>query len=289
MKKYITLLLLSMISISVAAQGFVTTPRSGLVKDDSGYTFSYPSTVIEVEVLIEKEVVTPGIYARYAQKYLATRTPLVEQISYRVVDARICLSTDISNSTPFVPAAPKVEYSKLQADQYSSIVLNDDDAAREAAAAIFTIRRQRREIVDGEAGEGYFGAGLEAAMARLDAMEQEYLDLFMGYRTTTQSTHRYLIKPQAETYRSVLARFDNKSGILPANDLTGAPIYIQFRPYDIPDTSSYGRTERTRATTWLRISPPTDCILYNDSEQIASAILTIYEFGKDVEIETLAK
>ncbi|MFR9504176.1 MAG: DUF4831 family protein [Rikenellaceae bacterium] len=288
MNKYILTFLLSLLSTFSFAQGYLST-RMGFVKDGDTYSLSYPTTTISVELLIEEEVVTPGIYARYAQKYLALRAPLVASTTYTVIDATISLPTAQDSVVPLRPSDTIIEYSNLPVDQYSMIVLNPDDAAREAATAIFTIRRQRRDIINGEAGEGYFGAGLKDAMDRLDAMEQEYLELFMGYKTVSQSTKRYTFNPQEDSNRYVFARFDPKVGVLPANDLTGAPIYIQFTPQAIPDTSSMLPTKKSRGTIWFRIAAPTQCILYNDSQALTSTVLPIYELGKSVEIDTLAK
>ncbi len=285
MKKYITTLLLSILTLSAVAQGYKSA-RIGLVKETDNLYLSYPATAIAVDLLVEKEVVTPGVYARYAQKYLALRAPLAAQTIYSIVDANITVSDDNSQRS-LTPEATKVEYTKLPIDQFSSSVLAAEDAAREAAAAIFTIRRQRRDIINGEAGEGYFGAGLKDAMDRLDAMEHEYMELFVGHRTTTQSIERYVFNPLEGANRYVIARFDSKAGILPANDLTGAPIYMQFTIQQIPDTSDIevGKRRLTVSESqWFRIAAPTQCVLYNDSQPIASSVLSIFEFGKSVEI-----
>ncbi len=288
MKRIIATLLLSILSFAAMAQQYEVT-RIGLVKDPNGYTLNYPTTTIAVEVLIEKEVVTPGIYARYAQKYLAQRAPLVASESYKIIDGSIGEISYSESARTLTPAAQITEYGTLPIDQNSSAVLSADDAAREAAEAIFAIRRQRRDIINGEAGEGYFGGGLGAAIDKLDRVEKEYLDLFMGSRTTTQSVKRYVISLQEGVNRYFIARFDSKGGILPSNDLTGMPVYLQLNPMAIPSTDKYAVNERTRESIWFRIAAPTECVLFNDSEVVTSSILSIYELGKDVQVETVSK
>ncbi len=286
MKKTLFVFILSLTSMVVSAQGYQST-QIGLIKNGEDYSLVYPSSNIAVELLLEEEVVTPGIYARYAQKFLAQRAPLVAQTTITIVNATISAVSDNNHSLPLSPMAPVTEYASLPADQYSSTVLSSEYAARDAAAAIFTIRRQRRDIINGEAGEGYFGAGLDDAMARLDAMEQEYLELFMGSRTTTQRVERYVIKPQEGVNRHMIARFDSKVGILPASDLTGFPVYMQFVAQDLPDTSVIEAEKKSKAPTLMfRFAAPTECTLYNDSEVIATALLPIYQFGKNVEVKT---
>ncbi|MFI3280448.1 MAG: DUF4831 family protein [Rikenellaceae bacterium] len=286
MTKYFLTLALIVSTLCAVAQSHQIA-RIGLVKDGNNYSLSYPSTTISVELLVETETVTPGIYARYAQKYLSNRAPLVAQTTHRVVDAVINIVDDEMTSS--ITPQPMIDKQvKLPVDQYSSVVLADDDAARDAASAIFTIRRQRREIINGEAGEGYFGAGLEDAMRRLDQMESEYLELFMGSHVVTQSVKRYTFSPQEGASRHVVARFDAKQGALPATDLTGVPIYLQFIPQTMPDTSSIEMQAKSKGTPmWFRVAAPTQCLLYVDSQFITSSTVSIFELGKSVAIEVL--
>ncbi|MFI3264355.1 MAG: DUF4831 family protein [Rikenellaceae bacterium] len=285
MNKYIATFLLSALSICAVAQNY-NSARVGLIKQDGEYSLSYPTTTIAVELLVEKNEVIPGVYARYAQKYLAMRAPLVAQTTYKIIDASIS-SFDGNSSVELTPKSAETEYAKLPADQYGSYVLAPEDAARDAAAAIFTIRNQRREIINGEAGEGYFGAGLKDAMDRLDVMEKEYLELFMGCSKTTQYIEKYIFKPSTDVSRYVISRFDAKIGVLPANDLTGTPVYMQFTALEMPDTSSFEADNRkfSKNTELFTIAAPTQCLLYNDSELIGSSVLSIFEFGKTIEIE----
>lgn len=282
MNKYITTFLLSILSISAFAQDYKSA-RVGLVENNGEYSLSYPTTTIVAELLVEKNEVTPGIYARYAQKYLAMRAPLVAQTTYKIVDASISTSDDYA-PVPLTARPAKIEEAKLPADQYSAYVLGAEDAARDAATAIFTIRNQRREIVNGEAGEGYFGAGLKDAMDRLDAMEQEYLELFMGRQEVSQTVEKYAFKPQGDASRYVIARFDPKSGVVSATDLTGTPIHMQFTVQSIPNTSAIEAEKRVTNRAQFRIAAPTQCILYNDSTPIATSLLSVFEFGKTIDV-----
>ncbi|MFR9523718.1 MAG: DUF4831 family protein [Rikenellaceae bacterium] len=288
MIKFIATFFLSVLSLCAVAQSHQIA-RIGLIKSGDSYSLSYPTSTIAVELLVEEEVVTPGIYARYAQKYLSYRAPLVATTAYKIIDASISLVDGTQEAKSLVAAPSEVKYSELPIDQYSSTVLSAEESARDAASAIFTIRRQRKEIINGEAGEGYFGAGLKEAMDRLDAMEQKYLELFMGKYTVKQVVKHYVFNPQEGATRHVAFRFDPKMGVLPESDLTGIPIYLQFTPQAIPDTSSYAVKPKSKvsAPVWFRIAAPTQCVLYSDSEAIATAVLPLYELGKSVEIETI--
>ena len=73
-----------------------------------------------------------------------------------------------------------------------------EDAAREAANTIFSLRRHRIELITGEAGENVFGEGLKAALAEIERLEQSYLELFLGKRVVTTETRRYVVYPQSD-------------------------------------------------------------------------------------------
>ncbi len=289
MNRYFYTFVLSLLTLTLSAQGYKC-ERIGLIQDGDSYFLSYPTTTISVELLVEKEVVTPGIYARYAQKYLSQRAPLTQQSTYRIIGATVDALDSNKTTNHLTPKEAEVEYTPLPIDQYSSELLAAEIAARDAASAIFTIRRQRRDIINGEAGEGYFGAGLEDAMSRLDEMEREYVELFMGKRAITQSVMNFAFTPVKDSHRFVVARFDSKSGVLPASDLVGAPIYIEFSAMELPDTSSIElRQKNSRSFSRsidLSIAAQTQCTLYNDSEVVTSTVLPIYEFGKVIMVNS---
>ncbi len=286
MKKFICSIVLSLLVVVGSAQNFKST-RIGLVDDNGSYELSIPISTIGVDVIVEMESITPGIYARYAQKYLALRTPLIEKTTYRIVDASINLLEPNSKSQSEILSitSPLVEYGVLPVDQLSSTVLPIEDAARQAAEAIFTIRRQRRELVSGEAGENYFGAGLASAVAALDATEAEYLKLFTAKRTVIQTIKHFSLTPVEGTTQYIIARFSDDAGLLSANDLSGVPVYLQTQVAHTLDTSAIEAGPKASNFIWFRVAAPTNCTLYNDSQEITSTILPIYEFGKSIKVE----
>ncbi|MFI3285271.1 MAG: DUF4831 family protein [Rikenellaceae bacterium] len=284
MNKYFIALIASLSSLGLFAQE-IKSEGVGLFHEDGGYTLSYPTTSILVKLLVEKEVVTPGVYARYAQKFLSLRAPLTSQTNYKIVDASISAIAGDNSEAELVAMPSQTHYTSLPVDQYSSEVAAMEIAARDAAAAIFTIRRQRRDIINGEAGEGYFGAGLEDAMSRLDKMEQEYIELFTGSRTVVQSVKSIVFTPAADSPMYVIARFDPKGGVLPTTDLAGVPVYMQFVVNELPNTLDVEAIKSSPKNIKIRVAASTQCILYNDSEEITSSILPIYEFGKTIQVE----
>ena len=63
------------------------------------------------------------------------------------------------------------EFAKVLPDRMSATAVSEEEAAANAAQAIFSIRKHRMDLITGEAGENVFGAGLKDALAALDAAE----------------------------------------------------------------------------------------------------------------------
>ncbi len=290
MKRLLILVVLLSLSFSAIAQEFKSV-RIGLIEEDGNYSLSFPSSTIVVDIVVEKEVVTPGIYARYAQKYLALRTPLAPKESHRIVSSSINLieSPERISSTVPTPAPTIEEYIALPVDQFSSSVLSADDAAREAANEIFNIRRHRRELVSGDAGEHYFGAGMQTAIETLDKSERELLKLFTGVKEISQTSQQYIVGPQEGVSQYVIARFNPTMGLLSDTDLAGVPIYLQLTPMQTINTESLEAGPKAIDLIWFRIAAPTQCTLYNDSNLLSNAIFSLYEFGKSIKVDVTRK
>ena len=162
----------------------------GADETSGGIVVSQPRTVLAVDVTAERDVTLSGPYARYAQKFLGVRAPLTDKISWAVTGASVALLDPKACLDAPAPAQPsrtvmshatsEDEFSRLQADKNDMTVLALEDAAREAANTIFSLRRHRIELITGEAGENVFGEGLKAALAEIERLEQSYLELFLG-------------------------------------------------------------------------------------------------------------
>ena len=188
--------IISLMSLAVLACGAATaqnTPYKAVVGtyiDASGaLAVSDPSTSVAVDLIVEKEQTVVGPYARYAQKFLNMRGSLVDKTVYSLKGVKLAVTGGEDVIADAVPAAEVTEtsymgsaseFAKVLPDRMSATAVSEEEAAANAAQAIFSIRKHRMDLITGEAGENFFGAGLKDALAALDAAEQEYLELFLG-------------------------------------------------------------------------------------------------------------
>lgn len=267
--------------------------RTGVFEQNGTTVFGEPQSTVTVDLKVERIETIVGPYARYAQKYLGVRAPLSDKTSWSIVGAEIALANSDAIHAPAKAEADESyaesqfgtlrEFPRLPLDRTDARALTADEAAAEAAAAIFSLRKHRIDLITGEAGENVFGGGLESALKAIDAYETAYLELFLGKRVVTTKTIRLTVHPSSDKFGYVLGRFNDKDGLLPSTDLSGEMLMLRIEPSG--DTSlKYLKeaTGREKGIIECRIADNSTCILSYGTEQIASAVLPLYEFGRTV-------
>ena len=141
----------------------------GAYEGAGGVVVSDPRTTLAVDVTVECERTLAGPYARYAQKYLGVRAPLTDKSAWSVRSASVALMEPAMLYLDAEPAAGELEvtdysvseegFARIQPDKTSMSMPPLDEAARNAANAIFSLRRHRVELITGEAGENVSAKG----------------------------------------------------------------------------------------------------------------------------------
>ncbi len=285
---------------TIACSLFLTTGASaqspyialqGASESAQGLTVSQPRTILAVDLEVECDRILAGPYARYAQKYLGLRAPLTDKTVWTIKNARTSLAdTETALFAGALKSPEKHTYIYTEADDEFPRVLIDktgvqvstlEEAARDAVNTIYALRRHRMELITGEAGENVFGEGLKSALAEIDRLEQSYLELFLGKRSITTSSHRYVIYPQTDKLQYVVCRFSTATGLLPDNDLSGDMVLLQINPTE-PQTTGIAASEREPSVVSCRVAAPSECKVICNNDQFKSVTLPIFEFGRTV-------
>ena len=243
-----------------------------------GIVVSQPRTVLAVDVTVEKDVTLSGPYARYAQKFLGVRAPLTDKTGWAVtgaavalLDAKACLDAPAPaepSRRVMTHAASDDEFARLQADKNDMTVLALEDAAREAANTIFSLRKHRLELITGEAGENVFGEGLKSALAEIERLEQSYLELFLGKRIVTTETRRYVVYPQADKKQYIVCRFSPAASLLPESDLSGDMVLLQIEPSGNTSNALEASAKETNVVA-CRVADPSVCTVIAGGREYA--------------------
>jgi hypothetical protein len=96
-----------------------------------------------------------------------------------------------------------------------------------AAARIMEIRQSRNDYLTGQADQMPDGAALKLILQNLDAQEAALTAMFVGTVQTSTEVRTYTFTPTADDAVSeVIARLSPTAGLVDADDLSGAPIYL---------------------------------------------------------------
>lgn len=293
--------IISLMSLAVLACGAATaqnTPYKAVVGtyvDASGaLAVSDPSTSVAVDLIVEKEQTVVGPYARYAQKFLNMRGSLVDKTVYSLKGVKLAVTGGEDVIADAVPAAEVTEtsymgsaseFAKVLPDRMSATAVSEEEAAANAAQAIFSIRKHRMDLITGEAGENVFGAGLKDALAALDAAEQEYLELFFGKRVVTTSVERVVI-PMIEGVQSyAVARISSSAGVIAADAKDGDAVTLEVAPSGRARLSSIVEADpKSKTAVKVRVADPSTCTVKVGDKVLTSAVLPLFEMGRTVYI-----
>ncbi|MFW6224107.1 MAG: DUF4831 family protein [Bacteroidota bacterium] len=101
--------------------------------------------------------------------------------------------------------------------------------AKEAADFIRKLRNQKMNLITGYQETPYSKEALEYMYEELESIENEYLKLFTGMKTTQVINYRYFYLPPSNIYNveEPLFRFSTKQGVVETDSDDGHMVYLQ--------------------------------------------------------------
>lgn len=237
-------------------------------------------TIIGVTLRVATEHFKPGIYARYAQKYLGKRATLSEYTSIELLGGSLTLGAIKGDETA---VSAKSESLPLPVNRTSAAALTTEEQASATADMIFSLRKHRLDLITGEAGENVFGAGLKAALEEIDHIERECLDMFYGTVTTTENIYTFNVALAADKGEYMVCRFSDDAGVIPADDLSGKPIVlkVETEPHkEYSELKPIGPKDKVSAE--YLIVPQSKCLLIGETALLDSIEFASPLYGKSV-------
>ncbi len=282
--KYI-LTLMATVATYVASAQQLPPIASGIISDGANITVvNDPASTIFVDISLTHTKFTAGVYARYAQKFLGERAPLINRESTNINSTNIALapqnyfvaSAEISPSV----VVENTPASTLPINVTSAAITIPEAAASDAAQQIFDNRKLSYDLIAGNIGEAVYGSGLATALDRLDKTERELLALFMGSEVSATSTQRFTINLQPDTKRYIICRYDSLRGIISSNEIDGEPVYLQITPDTVADTTYTMTASKNPLRKVVVSATPSKCDLYVGAKIISTSKLPLYTFGQ---------
>ena len=165
----------------------------------------------------------PGTVAPYA--YLTEEGLLCSINTEYVPDAEQTKTT-----SPKQPAAKTPAPSASVLSEELLMAGSTSRQAEVAAKQIYRIRESRLDILTGEADNlPPDGDAMKLVIQQLEAQEQALTNLFTGTTEKETDTYEVNIIPADELEKEVIFRFSKPLGIVDADDLGGAPVYMDLK------------------------------------------------------------
>lgn len=268
MKKFLVIAAL-LIPTLVSAQDITPFMANSL---NDGVVYYLPKTAIDIEVTATKISYAPGDLCQYASRYLRLNNVSAQadvhweikevkvssvgvpdpdnaymvkvkdkdvasnvQLSKEGIILAINTKVNIEESTDKkveTPAPKKLDPHKFLTED----ILSATSTAKMAdlvAKEIYSIRESKNSLIKGQSE--YMpkdGAAMKLMLDNLEEQEQALTQMFAGTTTNEEHTLHFYIAPEDQMKDQVAFRFSRRLGIVKADDLSGAPVYISMESVD---------------------------------------------------------
>lgn len=286
------LLLLTLALCGAAAVSAQNVARTGVYHAADGETVvGVPQSVLAVELRIGERVFTPGIYARYAQKYLGVRASLTSRVETSILSASVALvdSAPVRVNVP-QPDGETTEAATLPSNRMNNRAVSPEEQASATADMIFSLRKHRVDLITGESGENVFGAGLSAALDEIARLEKEYLEMFYGSTVVGEHAERFYIVPSRGENNYILCRYRDGAGVVPLSDLSGEAVMLHIEPSATVNTDGLDVADaKEKNKIGCVVANDAECTLLCGTRELAKISLPLYQYGERVYLVAPAK
>ncbi len=177
-------------------------------------------------------------------------------------------------------------FQRVAVSQSQVVEKSLEKKAQETANAIFDLRRNRVQIITGDTDATFEGNALQAAIAEITRLEQEYMSLFYGASTTSIQTMNFDVVPSKSTANQmyVAFRISENEGLLPPNEVAGRPIVLQLT-FDKTASITTGGVESgsrpvAAGTVYYRVPAVATARIMDGSQTLLQTRIPVYQFGQ---------
>ncbi len=152
--------------------------------------------------------------------------------------------------------------------------------AEGAAKQIYRIRESRMSILTGDLEHlPADGTSLLTMTEKLDQLETELTELFIGKTKTEVEKHQVRFVPETAATNSVLFRISALKGFVPIDDLTGNPYYLTIQPEKINDSNAVTNNKKSSPSLNTVLPAITKITIGNGSQELYTNQFAMPQFG----------
>ncbi|MDR0295109.1 MAG: DUF4831 family protein [Prevotellaceae bacterium] len=173
-------------------------------------------------------------------------------------------------------------FERVPVQQSQVVEKNVERRAEEVANAIFSLRKRRIEMITGDAGDGFSGDAMRAALEELNRMEQEYLSLFVGKSSFDIQSADFEVIPDPTQAKQlyVAFRFSESQGLMMRDNVAGRPIVLELVESGSkkPSATNANDTDKGRRVSY-RIPEVITARLSDVQNVLLEMRVPMYQFG----------
>lgn len=155
--------------------------------------------------------------------------------------------------------------------------------AEVAAKQIYRIRESKLNILTGDADNlPPDGEAMKIVIKQLEDQEKTLTNMFIGTKQTEVLDYDVTIVPQDDLDKEVIFRFSPQLGILDADDLGGAPVYMTLKATEkapVLDEKEAEKKEKSLKGIVYNIPGKADVVITMDKRTLFKGEVQITQFG----------
>lgn len=192
-------------------------------------------------------------------------------------------STDVEKPEIFslIPKQDKAETNSLLplGEEYM-MAGSTAKLAEGAAKQIYRIRESRMSILTGDLEHlPADGTSLQTMTEKLDQLESELTELFIGKTRVEVEKHQVRFTPETPVTNSVLFRISALKGIVPVEDLTGNPYYLTVVPEKNKVSNFDSRSKKADSELNTVLPATTKITIGNGTNELFTNQFAMPQFG----------
>ena len=246
------------------------------------YTFNVKKGTVQPDFF---ELTAAGLVSfagTSGSKELEWRFPLKEDADFTGKGMSSHLT---SESTTLYRRDKKGADAKVAVKQSVLVEKTPEKKAAEAAKMILSLREHRLKILTGDTDATYSGEALGAAIEELTRLEHEYLSLFVGYsETQTQKKNFEVIPVPGDTQIYVAFRISDTAGLVPADNLGGKPVIVEFEPQVFEQTEvteEEVKNNKKEVLAYYSIPALCNVKVMDGAELLLQSRIPVYQLGQE--------
>ncbi len=206
------------------------------------------------------------------------RFPIVADSDY----AGKGLTANLTTEAATLYRKDAVSHGRMAVRQDMLVEKSEEKRAAEIADIIFSLRKQRMDIITGNTDATYSGEAMDAAIREMRRLEEEYLTLFTGYSEYGTQKLGFELVPDKDRDNQIYIAFriSDSAGLLPADNLSGKPVVLEIVPetFAVPEVPKKTKESKVQV---LRYRIPATCQvkLSDGMDVIMQGRVQIYQLG----------